>query len=91
MEKPLYSGHNFLTMRKNFKSNLPVYSKHPIFFVERKKKLLFDLIFKCFYLTHFSTFKFSELQHPGPLAFQSQRRKYDDLETAGIWRRIYSN
>ena len=32
-----YSGHNFLAPRENFKANLPLYSWHLIFFMEKQK------------------------------------------------------
>ena len=31
----VYSGHNFLAPRENFKPNLPLHSRYPTFFVEK--------------------------------------------------------
>ena len=50
-----YRRHKFLATCEKFKSSLPFWRVHPIFHRENENKLLFD-----FYLTHFSTFAFSE-------------------------------
>ena len=49
-----YSGDTFLASRKKFKPNLPLCSGHAIFFCWKIKINCYS-IFKCFYLTHFST------------------------------------
>ena len=123
IENPLYSGHLYggqLLQRVQFfgtagkvQAKLTTLLWSPHIFCG-KIKMNFYSIFKCFYLTHLSTFTFTELfniskafvsqvvsldfplknrqqvfpgdmQHLISLAFQSQQREYNGLDTTGIW------
>ena len=77
-KKLLYNGRNFLTPLEKFETNLPIYSEHPIFLLE--KTLLFG-----FQTYLFDTLLYFSTSTSNSVTYQSQQQEYDNLETKGIW------